>query len=97
MISRMCWIVCRILFLELVKTYEVFLTLSEEKQKSYLMTICIRSAYRINEKNYWSKIKEYEDLTSDEEHALACFDYYSCEMEETKPKASLLLRSQPTG
>lgn len=35
-------------FLELIKSFKKFICLDSEKQKSYLMTICRRCAFRIN-------------------------------------------------
>ena len=69
-------------FLQLVKTYEKFSTLSEKEQKSYLITICRRCAYRINNKDSSSPKKPFEEITQKEEADLAYFDNYPFEKEE---------------
>ncbi|MBR4726588.1 MAG: sigma-70 family RNA polymerase sigma factor [Clostridia bacterium] len=38
-------------FLELIKRFELFVTLSEPEQRKYLVTICKRCAFRMNEKH----------------------------------------------
>ena len=69
-------------FLQLIKTYETFRTLSEKEQKKYLITICRRCAYRINEKNSSSAEKSFDEITQKDKNDIAYFDNYPCEKGE---------------
>ncbi len=63
-------------FLELIKSFEIFKTISKECQRSYILTICRRTAYRINNKN--SGVISIEELNNteiaDNEYDFSAYD-----------------------
>ena len=51
-------------FVELIKSFENFKRIPEEKRRAYIIRICKRIVYRTNEDNY-SKVVSYEEQTDD--------------------------------